>query len=165
MYTVQLRALEPEDLDIVYRIENDTRLWQWGADSQPYSRFTLRRYIESQVADIYRDGQLRLVATADGQAVALVDLTDFCPHHRRAEVGIVVLPEHQRKGIATAALQQLEAYARTRLNLACLYAYVGEANQPAEALFRSLGYTAVGRLPRWIEGKETAILFQRLLQA
>ena len=27
---VSLRAVEPEDLDLMYRIENDTEIWKYG---------------------------------------------------------------------------------------------------------------------------------------
>ena len=36
--TVHLRAIEPEDLDLLYRIENDVKLWNVGTTNVPYSR-------------------------------------------------------------------------------------------------------------------------------
>ena len=162
-YSVELRALEPEDLELVYRIENDTRLWQWGGDSQPYSHYTIRQYLEQQKADIYADRQLRMVVCADGRGVGFADLTDFSPHHLRAEVGIVVEREYQHLGLATQALQLLAEYAQRHFHLRSLHAYVCDCNQPAMALFRRLGYTEVGHVQRWMEGKEAATLFQTLL--
>jgi diamine N-acetyltransferase len=41
MKTIKLRAIEPEDLDLLYRIENDADLWAVGATNVPYSRYTL----------------------------------------------------------------------------------------------------------------------------
>ena len=160
---ISLRALEPEDLDLVYRIENDPTLWQWGANSVPVSRYTVRQYLENQHADIFQDEQLRLVVEVDKQAVGLVDLTAFSPLHLRAEVGIVMLPEAQRKGYAKEALRQLHAYAANQLHLRSLYAYVAELNLPAQNLFRSFGYQSLAQLPLWIEGSQTATLFQILL--
>ena len=160
---VTLRALEPEDLELIYRIENDHKLWKWGASNVPYSHYTIRQYLEGQHNDIFQDGQLRQVIMADSQPVGIADLTDFAPLHSRAEVGIVVLQEHQRQGIATAALQQLHHYASQMLHLRSLYAYVDIANQPAQALFSRLGYTAKCELERWISGAESATLFQRML--
>ena len=161
--TVKLRALEPEDLDLVYHIENDSALWQWGADCMPYSRYALRQYIAQQGIDIYQDGQLRQVIEADGTAVGIADLTSFSPHHRRAEVGIVVISGHQRQGFASEALRQLAQYGKEHLHLNSLYAYVGKGNEPAQALFQGVGYAAVGQLDRWIEGRETATLYQLML--
>ena len=161
--SIKLRALEPEDLDLVYRIENDAELWQWGAGSVPLSRYTVRQYLEQQHADIYQDGQLRLVVEADGVAVGTADLSSFDPRHLRAEVGIIILSGHHRRGIATLALRQLHAYAARTLHLRSLHAYTAADNLPALSLFRRLGYTEVGRLPRWIDGEHTAVMFQLLL--
>ena len=38
---VHLRAIEPEDLDLLYRIENDQTLWHLGTTNVHYSRYTL----------------------------------------------------------------------------------------------------------------------------
>ena len=35
---IRLRALEPEDLDVLYAIENDTTIWNVGNTNVPYSR-------------------------------------------------------------------------------------------------------------------------------
>ena len=56
-----LRAMEPEDLDILYRIENDFELWAVGATNVPYSRYALHEYIASASGDIYTDRQVRLI--------------------------------------------------------------------------------------------------------
>ena len=34
---IRLRALELEDLDFLYQIENDDRLWELGVSNVPYS--------------------------------------------------------------------------------------------------------------------------------
>ena len=50
--SVHLRAIEPEDLDLLYRIENDIKLWNIGATNVPYSRYTLHDYIANASGDI-----------------------------------------------------------------------------------------------------------------
>ena len=111
--TIRLRALEPEDLDLLYAWENDTSLWEFGSTLVPYSRYVLKAYLEHADADIYAQKQLRLmiVLKASGETVGTVDLFDFDPRHRRAGVGILVDPAHQRKGIGKEALSLLTAYA------------------------------------------------------
>ena len=161
--SVKLRALEPEDLDLIHEIENDAKLWPWAGDAQPYSRFTIRQYLAEQSGDIYKDRQLRLVVTCDEQPVGIVDLTDFSPHHQRAEVGIVLLHDYHRQGIGSTALRLLSDYAKERLHLRSLYAYVAIDNGPAQALFRQVGFTEAGRMQRWIEGSQEATLFQLML--
>ena len=54
--TIRLRAIEPEDLDLLYLIENDTRLWNVGTTNVPYSRYTLHDYIATSSDDIWSSG-------------------------------------------------------------------------------------------------------------
>ena len=57
-----LRAMEPEDLDVLYSIENDIELWSAGYTTVPYSRYILHDYIANATCDIYADRQVRLMA-------------------------------------------------------------------------------------------------------
>ena len=41
---VFLRALEPEDIDFVYEIENDESIWEISNTITPYSRYLLKEY-------------------------------------------------------------------------------------------------------------------------
>ena len=53
-----LRALEPEDLDFLYSIENDAELWDFGCANVPYSKFSLNNYIVgSTIIDAILDGK------------------------------------------------------------------------------------------------------------
>ena len=38
---VRLRAMEPEDLDFLYAMENDKEVWDVGCTNVPYSRYVL----------------------------------------------------------------------------------------------------------------------------
>ena len=38
---IYLRALEPEDLEFIYRVENDERVWEVSATQTPYSKFLI----------------------------------------------------------------------------------------------------------------------------
>lgn len=88
---VSLRAMEPEDLDTLYTLENDRTVWGVSATNVPYSRSVLIDYITSSKSDIYADGQVRLmVDNEEGETVGTVDLTNFDPKHRRAELGIAI---------------------------------------------------------------------------
>ena len=53
--TIRLRAIEPEDLDVIYDIENDLELWTVGYTNAPYSRYILHDYIANATSDIYAD--------------------------------------------------------------------------------------------------------------
>ena len=164
---IRLRAIEPEDLDLLYRIENDQRLWNVGATNVPYSRYTLHDYIASSGDDIYTDRQVRLVVeNAEGHAVGMVDVVNFDPRHQRAEAGIVIMDAHRRKGYATAAVLQLCDYALRVLHLHQLYAVVDVGNDSALRLFRKVGFEDSACLKHWLSDAREfhdALLMQRFL--
>ena len=56
-----LRALEPEDLELLYEWENDDNYWLISNTSSPFSKYTLKRYIENSHKCIYETGQLRFM--------------------------------------------------------------------------------------------------------
>ena len=59
---IVLRAVEPEDLEILYRWENSTVLWYHGNTLAPYSKLVLRQYInDSLEMDIYPVSYTHLV--------------------------------------------------------------------------------------------------------
>ena len=120
---VCLRAMEPEDLDLLYRIENDKTLWDIGATNVPYSRYTLHEYISQTCGDIYTDRQVRLmIDNEEGETVGIADIVRFDPKHKRAEVGLVIERPYRRRGYASAALLHLCDYALRQLHLHQLYA-------------------------------------------
>lgn len=61
-HQIKLRAVEPEDLDLLYSWENETTLWIHGNTLAPYSKLVLRQYINDALEmDIYQSKQLRLI--------------------------------------------------------------------------------------------------------
>ena len=50
---ILIRALEPEDLEYLYKWENDMDLWDVSDTLTPFSHFTLKKYIENAHVDIY----------------------------------------------------------------------------------------------------------------
>jgi len=58
---IELRALEPEDLEQLYIWENDTEIWNVSETLSPVSRFILKRYLENAHKDIFETKQLRLI--------------------------------------------------------------------------------------------------------
>ena len=165
--TIKLRALEPEDLDELYAIENDREIWHVGPTNVPYSRYALHEYIARQQADIYADRQVRLVVeNAEKNVVGLVDLVDFDPQHRRAELGIVVKKAFRGQGYGQAAIAQMLDYARKTLHLHQIYAIVDADNHESLQLFRQVGFEEKNRLKDWLfdgENYRDAVLMQIFL--
>ena len=88
--------------------------------------------------------------SAQPTTVGIVDLVNFDPRHRRAEIGIVVEQPHRRKGFAREALEALHDYARRVIHLHQLYVIISIGNQPARQLFHSMGYRTTATLTDWL---------------
>ena len=164
---VHLRAMEPEDLDVLYRIENDCDVWDVGENNVPYSRYILHDYIANASADIYADKQVRMVVeNENGLLVGVADVVNFCPSHARAEVSIVICREHRKKGYARAAMRKIMTYALRTLHLHQLYAVVREDNTSSLNLFAELGFKRKMMLEEWLfDGKNyhNAVVMQYFL--
>ena len=162
----RLRALEPEDLELMYGWENDMQIWRVSGTVAPFSRHVLSRLIEEQQFDIYATRQMRLVIENDGQAVGAVDLFEFDPHNRRAGVGIIVDSQHRAQGLGYDALKALEQYARQTLHLHQLWCSITVDNEASLKLFRKAGYVECGLRREWIltsDGALDEILMQKIL--
>lgn len=150
---IKLRALELEDLDILYRWENDSILWMHGSTLSPYSKLALRQYInETQLYDIYQSKQLRLMVLLkeSGTTIGTVDLYDFDIRNGKAGVGILIDETYRKKKYACQTLDILRNYAFSFLHLHQLYAYIAVSNNASLRLFEKAGYTNIGVLKDWI---------------
>jgi len=162
---IHLRALEPEDLDYLYRWENDDRLWAYGSTLTPFSKSVLRRYIENSGQDLYEAKQLRLVVVenATQTPIGTIDLYDFEPFHLRAGIGILIDSAYQKQGFASEALDLMKGYAFKFLKLNQLYAFIPAMNAASQHLFRRCGFSESGLLRKWnkaSEGLEDVYVYQ-----
>ncbi|MDR1720406.1 MAG: GNAT family N-acetyltransferase [Dysgonamonadaceae bacterium] len=164
---IKLRALEPEDLDVLYRWENESEWWFYGNTSVPFSKFTLREYLASADNDIYQLQQLRLmvIEKTDNLPIGTIDLYDFNPMHQRAGVGIMLDASRRGKGLGTQALTLIKEYAFNFLSMNQLYAYIPQGNTASIKLFERCGFEQTGQLRQWIklaQGFEDACVYQLL---
>jgi len=164
--SITLRAIEPEDLDLLYQIENDRRLWSVSATNVPYSRYTLHEYIANSSGDIYVDHQVRMMIENEyHQVVGIVDLVNFDPANRRAELGLIIEEPYRRLGYAQATIEAICDYAVGVLHLAQIFAFIDAGNLPCITLFRKLKWHESARLRKWLfDGADyhDAIVMQRL---
>ncbi len=162
---VKLRALEPEDLNFLYNIENDESYWEVSNTQKPYSRYLLKQYLENSHLDIYEAKQLRFaIENTNNEIVGMVDLFDYSPQHLRAGVGVLIAENYQKKGYATQALQLFHQYAFSHLNIKQLYTNISIDNSTSISLFEKLNYQKVGIRKNWIlsNGKFKDVLFYQL---
>jgi diamine N-acetyltransferase len=151
---VSLRALEPDDVDILYKWENDRAIWHLSSMITPLSRFTLEQYVMSAGQDIYSTRQVRmmidLVNPENGvKTIGSIDLFEFEPAHMRAGVGILIHDGFRGKGYASEALSLLMRYAFETIHLHQLFANISTDNTESIRLFESKGFKFIGTKKEW----------------
>lgn len=165
---INLRPLEPEDLDFVHLVENNEEFWEFSSTQTPYSKYLIKEYLENAHRDIYEVKQLRLVIEhrESGAALGLIDVFDFEPRHHRAALGILIVNKENRgKGFGAEALDLLCNYCFKHLKLHQVYANIDAGNTKSLQLFENQKFQKIGIKKDWnlIDGKyKDEFIYQRI---
>ncbi len=151
---IQLRAPEPQDIDLIYHWENDTSIWSVSNTLAPYSRYTIEQFVINSIdKDIYTTKQIRLmidlVGDAESQTIGTVDLYDFDPFHKRVAIGILIDEKYRKQGFAKHALKMIIRYCFETLNLHQVYCSISENNYESMQLFVGLGFEKCAEKKEW----------------
>lgn len=148
---VYLRALEPDDLDFIFKIENDESLWELSHTQTPYSKFLIKEYLTNSHKDIYEAKQFRFVISDYAEnPLGLIDLFDFDFKNKRVGIGILILNLKDRNiGIGTETLELVIKYVFSNFDMQQIYANVLESNSISLKLFKSKGFSIVGLKKNW----------------
>ena len=149
---ISLRAIEPEDIELLYVWENDPEIWEVSHTLVPYSKYILALYIQNSDKDIYESKQLRLmITTKEGKTIGAIDLFDFDPYHSRVGIGLLIHNREDRsKGYASAALEQIIFYCFNKLRIHQLYANIEIGNTVSLQLFEKYGFKICGTKKDWL---------------
>ena len=155
---VKLRSLEADDLDYLFRWENDPEVWQYGdcgaeaSHSNPvrFSKEELRQFIENQQHGLEANEQLRLViclredaSSTSGTPIGFIDLFDYDPASRTAAIGILICdPADRRLGYGSKALTLVLDHAHYVLGLREITCTITPGNPASKALFATAGFRA-----------------------
>ena len=163
---IKLRALEPDDIDLIYKWENNTDIWRVSNTLTPYAKHIIKAYIESAHLDIYQTKQLRLIIETNNLPIGTIDLFDFDPYNLRAGVGILIAEDKDKqKGYATNSLNLFIDYAFKTLGLHQLYCNISESNIASLKLFKNAGFEIIGLKKDWnktINGFENEFILQKI---
>jgi diamine N-acetyltransferase len=152
--SIRLRALEPEDLELLYEWENNDEYWTLSNTVTPFSRYVLKRYLENSHKNIFETGQLRLMIDQAGDRVTIgtIDIFEFDPFHKRAGVGILIADEaYRKKGYASMSLACLIQYCFKTLQLHQLYCNILSNNDESIDLFERHGFIRTGTKKDWVQ--------------
>lgn len=151
---IQLRALEPEDISILYEWENQTDYWLDSQTLHPYSKHLLNQYLKDASRDIFEMKQLRLVIILkeNNAVIGFIDLFDLNIKNSRAAVGILIgEKQNKNKGYASEAIQLIKNYAFKILNLNQVYADIIENNKASKRLFEKNGFIKTAKKKNWVQ--------------
>jgi len=150
--TIYLRALEPEDLEFIYAIENNESVWEVSNTQTPYSRFLIRQYLENAHQDIYEAKQLRLaICLSDTfEAIGLIDLFEFDPKNKRVGLGILIYnPKNRNQKIGSQAVELLINYVFEFLQVHQIFVNINPKNIASVKLFDNFGFQLIGVKKDW----------------
>jgi ribosomal protein S18 acetylase RimI-like enzyme len=121
----------------------------------PYTQFTYTA-IKTRLAN---PAIVYFAAIEDGHCVGFLDYE--LKEDRAQVLGLAVLEESRRKGIAAALLEhaiaQIKAAGKARVDL-----LVAADNDAAKALYQKFGFSHTGKLERQIWGKEVDVYSKKL---
>ncbi len=151
---INLRALEPDDVEVLYKWENDRAIWHLSSTITPLSRFTLEQYVLSAGQDIYSTRQMRMMIDLNKpyqgtKTIGSIDIFEFEPAHMRAGVGILIHEGFRGKGYASEALDLLIRYAFETLQLHQLFCNISVDNADSIRLFQNKGFQYIGTKKEW----------------
>lgn len=151
---IELRALEPSDVDLLYQWENNKELWHLSNTITPFSRFVLEQYVLNSHQDIFTAKQLRLMIDLvdEGKKITIgsIDLFDFDPVNKRAGIGIMIIEKERKKGFASEALFQMIHFCFNTLRLHQVYCNIAIDNKDSYSLFRKHNFELVGLKKDWL---------------
>lgn len=162
---VQLRSIEPNDIDIIYKWENDSNIWQISNTITPFSKHIIKQFIDNSQYDIFTTKQLRLmIDNVQNETIGTIDLFNYDPMHKRAGIGILIAEnENRNKGFASDALDVLIKYCFTTLQLHQIYCNITTDNTESIHLFTQKGFKLIGTKKDWLifnEGLKDEAMYQ-----
>lgn len=147
---IYLRALEPGDVDTLYKWENNPAIWKASNTLVPFSKFVLEQYLVNAHEDIFSAKQVRLmICTHDNKPVGTIELFDFDALNGRVGIGIMIEEAAQGNGFAQEALKLLIGYCFDILLLKQVFCNISASNERSVHLFKKMGFTEAGLKKQW----------------
>ena len=152
---MMLRNVQPDDVEAYVRMRCDpVMMAELGG---PLPREGLEDKVARDVAAAESGESLILMVVPDesrpdevaGSVVLWSHEDEASPGEAVSEVGWMILPEFQGRGLAKAAVRELLERARREGRWGLVHAFPGATNGPSNGICRSLGFTLVG--PREID--------------
>ena len=160
---VQLREIEEEDLEAIVMWRNDPEILKWLFSYLPLSMWKQRMWYKTYAED---DTQQIFIVEVEKTAVGTVGLSHIDCRNQRAELGILIDENWQKKGIGRETLNLLIEFAWNEMNLRKIKALALEENEAAIKLYKSCGFVEEGVLKEEVykNGEFKDVLVMALLK-
>ncbi len=147
---ITIRALETNDVNLLYDWENNQTLWAVSYTQTPFSKFVLEEFVNS-IQDIYTTKQLRLMINSVEtiETIGCIDLFEFDPQHARCGIGIFIHNGFRSKGFALECIDLIKNYCFTTLYLKQIFVHVNVSNEASLNLFEKAGFVKSGLKKCW----------------
>jgi RimJ/RimL family protein N-acetyltransferase len=138
---VKLRPYEDSDRGLTVALERDAEVMAHLGGPTSEERLAV---VHRRRAEITEPDELYFVIEEDGESAGQIGVWRSA-HGGEAihEVGWIVLPRFQGRGIATAALEELLARVRGVPSVERVHAFPATANAPSNALCRRFGFELI----------------------
>jgi diamine N-acetyltransferase len=164
-----LRALEPSDVELLYQWENDPEIWKISQTLTPYSKHSLKEFVDSAKEDIFSSKQVRFMINLmhTTQTVGILDIFDIDFMNSRAGIGILIDKNFRNQKIGAEAIELAVNYLFDTLLFHQIYCNALSNNPVSLKLFEKCGFAAIGIKKEWIKtqpGFQDVIMLQRINQ-
>ena len=150
-----------------YDTENDKSLWKYSNTSSPFSKHSLKKFIENSHLDIIEHKQVRLVLSdKNNLPFGFIDLFKYDMINKRAGVGIIIFEKYRSRGLGSISLDLIENYVKKHIPIHQLYANISSENTESIKLFEKHNYLKVGNKKDWIYYNNKyfdELLYQKIL--
>ena len=141
-----LRAIEREDLDLLWRWANDSRvMYYWAEPYRVTSREELAARYGAGMGGPTGQSHWLLIETADGVPIGRVGYVELDRNNRHAEIAIQIgEPEFWGRGYGSDALVAFLGYLFYGLNLHKVWLRTGTYNERARRAYARCGFREDG---------------------
>jgi diamine N-acetyltransferase len=162
-----LRALEPSDVELLYQWENDPEIWKISQTLTPYSKYTLKQFVDSAQEDIFSAKQVRFMINLvhTKQTVGILDIFDIDFINSRAGMGVLIDKNFRNQEIGSEAVSLACTYLFDTLHLHQVYCNILDNNAVSMKLFEKCGFSIIGVKKDWTKtenGFADVIMLQRI---
>lgn len=136
---VLLRPLSYKDTEFLLLARNDPEMSSEFFSDSPIYDFEHDQWLRTKAKD-----NIELIIEYQNQSVGQVRITDIDFRNQKAQFGIFVIKQFQKKGIATTASRLLINYVFENLPINKIYLELFDYNKAAEKLYEKLGFFKEG---------------------